>query len=151
MSNFTVSRSTTISAPAATVHALVDDFHAWVDWSPWEGLDPAMERTYTGPDRGVGAHYAWKGNSKAGSGSMEITSSAPDAIAITLTFLKPWKATNAVTFTFEPEGEATRVSWSMSGAHAGLGRVFALFMNMDKLVGKDFERGLAALKEQAEH
>lgn len=151
MSNFTVSRSTTVAAPAAAVHPLVDDFHHWVSWSPWEGLDPEMQRTYTGPDAGVGAHYAWQGNSKAGAGSMEITASDPAAIAITLAFLKPWKATNQVRFTFEPAGDGTTVTWTMEGKHAGLGRVFALFMNMDKLVGKDFEKGLAALKSQVEN
>jgi hypothetical protein len=150
MSNFSISRSTTINAPVAVVHGLVDDFHAWQGWSPWEGLDPKLERTYTGPDSGAGAHYAWQGNSKAGSGSMEITGSAPGSIAITLVFLKPWKATNQVEFTFVPVGDATEVTWTMSGAHAGLGKLFALFMSMDKLVGKDFDKGLAALKETAE-
>ena len=150
MANFTVTRSTEIAAPPATVHALVDDFHHWVDWSPWEGLDPDLERTYTGPASGVRAHYAWKGNSKAGAGSMEITASDPAAIAITLSFLKPWKATNQVRFTFEPTATGTAVTWTMDGAHTGLGRVFAIFMNMDKLIGKDFEKGLAALKVRAE-
>lgn len=150
MSEFTVSRSTTIAASPASVHALVDDFHAWRSWSPWEGLDPTLARSYTGPDAGVGAHYAWTGNRKAGAGSMEITASSAENIAITLAFLKPWKATNAVTFGFEPDGDGTRVTWTMSGQHAGLGKLFALFMSMDKLVGKDFEKGLASLKDQAE-
>jgi hypothetical protein len=150
MSNFTVSRSTVVAASADSVQALVDDLRAWRGWSPWEELDPAMERTYSGPDSGVGAVYAWKGNSKAGAGSMEVTASQPGAVAITLAFLKPWKAVNQVAFTFAPTGGGTEVTWTMSGAHAGLGRVFALFMSMDKLVGKDFERGLAALKNLSE-
>jgi hypothetical protein len=150
MSEFTVSRSTTIAAPVATVHALVDDFHAWRSWSPWEGLDPSLARSYTGAESGVGANYAWVGNRKAGAGSMEITASSAERIAIVLAFIKPWKATNDVAFDFEPDGDGTRVTWTMKGAHVGIGKVFALFMSMDKLVGKDFEKGLAALKEQAE-
>lgn len=150
MSTFTISRSTEIAAPPASVHALVDDFHQWVAWSPWEGLDPQLSRSYTGPDAGTGARYAWRGNRKAGAGSMEITDSTPEEIAITLAFLKPWKATNQVRFTFAPKEGGTTVTWEMSGEHAGLGKVFAVFMSMDKLVGKDFEKGLAALKALAE-
>lgn len=150
MADFTVSRSTTIAAPPEKVHALVNDFHAWRSWSPWEELDPDLQRTYTGPDAGVGAHYAWTGNRRAGAGSMEITTSTPEQIAITLSFLKPWKATNQVAFAFGHDGNGTQVTWTMHGRHAGLGRLFALFMSMDKLVGKDFEKGLAQLKEQAE-
>ncbi|MBO9522371.1 MAG: SRPBCC family protein [Nocardioidaceae bacterium] len=150
MSEFTVSRRTTIAAPAEKVRPLIEDFHAWQSWSPWEGLDPNLERTYTGPDSGVGAHYAWKGNSKAGQGSMEITGITPERIDITLAFLKPWKATNQVHFEVTSEGQSTEVTWTMAGEHRGLGRLFALFMNMDKLVGKDFEKGLAGLKQQAE-
>jgi len=150
MSVFSISRATTTAAPLPVVHALVNDFHQWRSWSPWEGLDPSLARSYTGPDAGVGANYAWVGNRKAGAGSMEITESAPGRIDLTIAFLKPWKATNQVEFTFEPEGNGTRVTWTMSGEHRGLGRVFALFMSMDKLVGKDFEKGLAALKQKAE-
>jgi hypothetical protein len=150
MSNFALSRSTTIQAPPESVHALVEDFGSWTEWSPWEAVDPSMERTYSGPGSGTGAHYAWKGNSKAGAGSMEITSATPTSVAITLRFLKPWKATNSVEFTFAPAGDGTEVTWTMSGAHVGLGKVFAFFLSMDKLVGKDFEKGLAALKEVAE-
>jgi hypothetical protein len=101
MSNFTVSRGTEIAAPPVTVHALVNDFHFWVSWSPWEGVDPTLARSYTGPESGAGARYSWRGNRKAGAGSMEIIASVPAEIAITLTFLKPWKATNQVAFTFE--------------------------------------------------
>ncbi|MCZ4497849.1 MAG: transcriptional regulator [Marmoricola sp.] len=150
MSTFTLSRRTAIAAPAATVHAFVDDFRSWRGWSPWEGLDPTMVRTYTGSVAGTGAHYAWKGNSKAGMGSMEITASAPDGISITLAFLKPWRATNSVEFTFAEDEGATEVTWTMSGEHTGLGKVFAVFINMDKFIGKDFEKGLAALKVLAE-
>lgn len=149
MSNFTVVRSTTIAAPPAAVHALVDDFHAWRGWSPWESLDANLARSYTGAETGVGANYAWVGK-KAGAGSMEITESTPDAIAITLRFLKPWKATNQVVFAFAPAPEGTAVSWTMTGEHRGVGRLFALFMSMDKMVGKDFEKGLAGLKALAE-
>lgn len=150
MSDFTVSRSATIHAPAAAVQALVDDFRAWQQWSPWEGLDPSMERTYSGPAKGLGARYTWKGNSKAGSGSMEIVAAEPGRTAITLTFLKPWKATNAVELTFVEDDGVTAVTWTMAGTHTGLGRVFALLMNMDKFIGKDFEKGLSAMKGLAE-
>jgi hypothetical protein len=153
MSAFTVSRSTTIAAPPETVRAHVNDFRAWRQWSPWEELDPNLSRSYTGAEHGVGAHYAWRGNRKAGAGSMEITASTPDSLSIELVFLKPWRATNQVVFLFAPEGpdgSATRVTWTMSGAHTGVGRLFALFMNFDKFIGRDFEKGLAKLKELSE-
>ncbi|MGZ4447657.1 MAG: SRPBCC family protein [Nocardioides sp.] len=152
MSEFEISRTTTVRADQGRVHALVDDFHAWPAWSPWEDVDPALERTYSGPASGVGAHYAWAGNRRAGEGSMEITGSVPERISLTLTFLKPWKAVNDVVFTFVPvgTGETTEVTWTMTGAHRGLGAVLARVVPMDKLLGKDFEKGLARLKAAAE-
>ncbi|HET7196429.1 MAG TPA: SRPBCC family protein, partial [Nocardioides sp.] len=99
MSTFEVSRSTNIAADQASVHGRINDFHEWTAWSPWEDVDPNLQRIYTGPDEGVGAHYAWQGNRKAGQGSMEIVSSTPEQIGVKLSFLKPWKATNDVTFT----------------------------------------------------
>jgi hypothetical protein len=150
MSTFEVSRSTTVRADAAAVHALIDDFHEWTKWSPWEDVDPDLQRTYSGADSGVGAKYAWSGNRKAGQGSMKITSSTPEQIGVELAFLKPWKATNAVTFTLAPSGDGTRVTWRMTGEQKGVAALFGKIVNMDKLVGKDFEKGLARLNANAE-
>lgn len=150
MSHFDIARSTTISATPTRVHALVNDFHEWPAWSPWEDVDPALQRNYSGPDSGVGAHYAWSGNRRAGSGSMEITSSTPDEIDLRLSFLKPWKATNEVTFTLVPTGDGTEVTWRMTGEQKGAAAVFGKVFNMDRLLGKDFEKGLARLKAAAE-
>jgi hypothetical protein len=150
MSTFEVSRSTNIAADPASVHGRINDFHEWTAWSPWEDVDPNLQRIYTGPDEGVGAHYAWQGNRKAGQGSMEIVSSTPEQIGVTLAFLKPWKATNDVTFTLVPTGSGTEVTWRMTGEHQGMGKVFAKVFSMDKLVGKDFEKGLARLKAVSE-
>jgi hypothetical protein len=146
MSTYTVTRSTVIPAPAQDVFPLVNSFREWPKWSPWESVDPDMQRTYSGAESGVGAKYAWSGNRKAGAGNMEITESRePDVIRIRLEFLKPFPAVNPTTFTFVPEGGGTRVTWTMTGEHKGIGKVFALFMNMDKMVGGDFEKGLASL------
>jgi hypothetical protein len=150
VSAFTVSRSTTIAAAPAAVRALVEDFRSWRTWSPWEDLDPGLTRTYSGSESGVGARYAWAGNRKAGAGSMEIVASTPESLRIALEFLKPWRASNDVVFTIVPEGTGTHVTWTMSGTHAGLAKVFARFVDTDKLVGPDFEKGLARLKELAE-
>jgi Polyketide cyclase / dehydrase and lipid transport len=150
-SSFEVTRSTTIQADPARVHGLIDDFHQWTSWSPWEDLDPNLQRTYTGPDAGVGAHYAWKGNRKAGEGSMEITGSAPDRIGIELAFLKPMRNTQQVEFVLNPTSGGTDVTWRMAGQHEGfLMNLFSKVMSMDKLIGKDFEKGLARLKAVAE-
>jgi hypothetical protein len=146
MSTYTVTRSTVIPAPAQDVFPLVNSFREWPKWSPWESVDPDMQRTYSGAESGVGAKYAWSGNRKAGAGNMEITESRePDVIRIRLEFIKPFPAVNPTTFTFVPEGGGTRVTWTMTGEHKGIGKVFALFMNMDKMVGGDFEKGLASL------
>lgn len=150
MSTFDISRSTTIAADPALVHRLVNDFHEWPQWSPWEGIDPAMERTYSGADAGVGAHYAWRGNRKAGEGSMEITGSTPERVDFTIAFLKPFKATNYTSFALTPDNGGTHVVWSMTGEQKGLAALFGKIVSMDKLVGKDFEKGLAQLKAAAE-
>jgi hypothetical protein len=150
VSDFTISRSTHIQASPTVVHTFVNDFHEWRKWSPWEGLDPNLQRTYSGADAGVGAEYTWAGNRKAGRGSMKITGSETNRIGVTVAFEKPWKATNDITFDITPAGAGTDVTWRMSGKNAGLARVFAKIVNMDKLVGKDFERGLAQLKAAAE-
>ena len=150
MSHFEIVRATTVRVEPSRVHALVNDFHEWTAWSPWEDLDPALRRTYSGPDSGVGAHYAWVGNRKAGAGSMEITSSTPEAIGIRLAFLKPFKNTNDVTFTLVPSGAGTEVTWRMAGEQKGINAVFARFVDLDKVVGKDFDKGLSRLKALAE-
>jgi len=150
-SSFEVSRSTSVEADPARVHDLVDDFHRWTAWSPWEDLDPNLSRTYTGPSSGVGAHYAWRGNRKAGEGSMEITASSPERIEIELAFLKPMRNTNRVEFLLTPTAAGTDVTWRMSGQVEGvLMTVFSKVVPMDRLVGKDFEKGLARLKAVAE-
>lgn len=150
MSSFEVTRSTAIAADPALVHGLINDFHEWPKWSPWEELDPNMERTHSGAESGVGAHYAWNGNRKAGEGWMEITSSSPDEVGLTVSFLKPWKATNDIVFALEPTGEGTEVTWTMRGEQKGLMAVLGKVIPMDRLVGKDFEKGLARLKQTAE-
>jgi len=150
MSTFDFSRATTIDAEAALIHGFIDDFHEWPKWSPWEDVDPDLRRTYAGPDSGVGAHYAWAGNRKAGEGSMEITSSTPEQIGIRLTFLKPWKASNQVTFTLAPTGHGTEVTWRMTGEHKGFAGMIMKTFGMDRLVGKDFDKGLTRLKATAE-
>ena len=147
---FEVTRTTSIAADPARVHALVDDFHEWIAWSPWEDLDPDLRRKYSGPDAGAGARYAWAGNRKAGEGSMEITGSTPERIDIELTFLKPFKATNHVDITLTPSGSGTEVVWRMTGEHRGLAKLVFRFMSMDKMVGPDFEKGLARLRTVAE-
>ena len=150
MADFEVVRSTTIGAPRERVHGLIDDFHAWRAWSPWEDLDPALRREYSGAESGVGARYAWEGNRKAGKGNMEIVSSTPERIDLRLVFEKPWKAENPVEFSFVPSAAGTRVIWTMTGENRGLAAAFAKVVNMDKLLGKDFDRGLARLKAVAE-
>ena len=147
---FEVIRTTSIAADPARVHALVDDFHQWTAWSPWEDVDPGLRRTYSGPGSGVGAHYAWAGNRKAGQGSMEITASTAERIDIELSFLKPFKATNHVDLTFTPSAGGTEVVWRMTGSHQGLATLVFRFMSMDRMVGPDFEKGLARLKTVAE-
>jgi hypothetical protein len=149
MGTFEVVRSTTVGAPPNAVHALVDDFHEWRAWSPWQDLDPELRSTYSGAESGVGAHYAWEGNRKAGRGSMEITSSTPDSIGIALAFLKPFKSENRIDFSLVPAGEGTTVTWRMRGEQKGLMALLGKLMPMDKLVGKDFERGLARMKTSA--
>ncbi|WP_018773226.1 SRPBCC family protein [Arthrobacter sp. 131MFCol6.1] len=146
MSTYEVTRSAVIPAPAEDIFPLVNSFREWTKWSPWESVDPAMERSYSGNESGVGAKYAWSGNRKAGSGTMEIVDTAePRNIKIRLEFTKPFKAVNPTSFTFTPSGDGTQVTWTMTGENKGIGKVFALFMNMDKMVGADFEKGLASL------
>jgi carbon monoxide dehydrogenase subunit G len=148
---FTIERSVDVAAPPAVVFALVDDFHKWDGWSPWAKLDPAMKVTYSGPDSGVGAKYAWSGDRRVGEGRMAITDAKPgERVTVALDFIAPLPAQNVAEFRFAPAGGGTRVTWSMSGANGFVGKAFALLMNMDKLVGAQFEQGLASLKALAE-
>lgn len=146
-------RSITISASPETIYPLIADFHQWTRWSPWEGLDADLERNYSGPDGEVGAHYSWKGNRKAGQGSMTMTDLVePTTVSLDLVFLKPFKASNKVVFTLDGETTAggTVVRWLMTGENTGFGKLFAKVMPVDRLVGGDFEKGLAAMKVAAE-
>ncbi|HEY0783961.1 MAG TPA: SRPBCC family protein [Thermoanaerobaculia bacterium] len=144
--SFRVERQATIHAPADQIVPLLTDFHAWSRWSPWEKLDPAMKRTWSGAASGKGAAYAWDGNSKAGAGRMEITEASPAKVAIQLDFSRPFTAHNLAEFTLEPQGDATRVTWAMSGPMPYVSKVMCVFIDMDKLIGKDFETGLANLQ-----
>jgi hypothetical protein len=150
-SEFRVVRTATMSAPAPAVFAQVNDFHNWEAWSPWAKLDPAMKKTYEGAPAGTGATYTWAGNNQVGEGRTTITESRPsDLIRMKLEFVKPFAATNTVEFTFKPEGDQTAVTWSMAGKNNFMGKAVGLFMNMDKMVGGDFEKGLASLKAVTE-
>jgi hypothetical protein len=152
VTHFLVTRSTSVDADPGRIHALIDDFHRWVDWSPWEGLDSRLERTYSGPASGVGAHYAWKGNRKAGEGWMEITASTPERIDLELAFMRPFDSTQQVSFLLAPtpRGTGAEVTWQMSGEQKGLMALMGRVVSMDRLVGKDFDKGLARLKSVAE-
>jgi uncharacterized protein YndB with AHSA1/START domain len=148
---FQVQRATRIDAPPEKIFALVDDFHQWGSWSPYEKLDPDMKRSFSGADSGAGAVYEWVGNSKVGQGRMEILEApAPSKVAIKLDFLKPFEAHNVATFTMEPEGGATNVTWAMDGPTPYMAKVIHLFVSMDRMVGRDFETGLSNLKAVAE-
>ncbi|OUS96002.1 SRPBCC family protein [Rhodococcus sp. NCIMB 12038] len=148
---FLVERSTVIDASPDVVQPLLDDFRKWQAWSPWEDVDPDLNRTYSGPDSGVGASYAWEGNRKAGSGQMVITESVPGSkVVLDLNFLKPFKAENVTTFLLEPNGAGTTVRWQMTGKNNLFFRIVGVVFPMDKMVGKDFEKGLAQLKAAAE-
>lgn len=149
MADFSLSRSTHVYAPVVRVHALLDDFHQWQRWSPWEGLDPHLRREYSGPAAGVGSTYHWRGNKKAGEGEMRMTESSISRVAVDLEFLKPFKASNVTTFDLRPSGDGTDVTWTMTGSRSAvmslLGSLF-----FDKAIAGDFDKGLAALKREAE-
>jgi len=149
--DFRIQRRARFAAPPRDIVPHLDDFRAWAAWSPWEKLDPAMQRTFGGPARGVGATYAWNGNKKAGAGSMKITRSDEQAVAVTLDFTRPMRATNVTEFALAPvNGGGTEVVWTMNGSNNLMGKLFGVFVNMDQLVGRDFEAGLASLKAVSE-
>lgn len=155
---FRIARSIRIAAPPERVFALIEDFRAWSAWSPWENLDPALRRTYAGAPRGVGAVYAWQGNRRVGQGRMEILEATPARITIKLDFLKPFKAHNTTEFTLASQGHAaevatgvsTEVTWAMTGPNLLTGKVMSTFIDMDRMIGRDFEKGLTNLKALAE-
>ncbi len=148
---FHVERSISMAAPPESAFAQVNDFHAWAAWSPWEKLDPDMKKTFGGPPSGAGSTYAWVGNKQVGEGKMTIEKSNPSSlVGIKLEFIKPFTATNATTFTFVPAAGGTKVTWAMDGENNFVGKAFSMFMDMDKMVGGDFERGLASMKTIAE-
>lgn len=150
-SSFRVERSTDVAAPADIVFGYVEDFHRWTDWSPWDKLDPAQTRTYEGAESGKGAIFAWSGNDKVGEGRMTIVDARPhEKVTVNLEFLKPWKSTNEVTFLLAPAGDGTKVTWRMDGEYDFVGKAMSLFMDMDSMIGKDFEMGLASLEGLAE-
>ena len=149
--SYRIFRSVKIAAPPATVFAQVNDFHKWDAWSPWAKLDPAMKTTFEGPDAGTGAIYKWVGNKDVGEGQMTLLESKPnELVRIKLDFLKPFADTSTTEFTFQPDGDQTNVNWSMSGNRNFVSKAVCLFMNLDKLIGGDFEKGLAKLKADAE-
>ncbi len=149
--DYAVTRSTGINAPAPTVFAQVNDFHNWNAWSPWINLDPNSKNTFQGPDSGVGAVFAWSGNDEVGEGKMTIIESKPDEhIRIKLDFVRPFEDTCNVDFAFKTQADATTVTWTMSGHKGFLSKAVCMFMDMDKMLGGDFEKGLASLKKAAE-
>jgi len=144
---YTVTRSAVVPAPPERVFALIDDFHHWAEWSPWQKLDPAMRATYSGPASGVGAVYAWEGNKQVGKGRMEITESMPPRkVGIKLDFIEPFASNNTTDLTLAAEGTGTRVTWTMTGNHNFMSKLMSVFVSMDAMIGKDFERGLDNLK-----
>jgi uncharacterized protein YndB with AHSA1/START domain len=146
-----IHRTTRINAPAEKIAPLISDFHQWPTWSPYDGRDSQMKRTYSGAESGRGAAYDWDGNDKVGKGRMEITDVAPPSrVTIKLDFDRPMKAHYVAEFTLQPDASATTVTWAMRGAASYGMKVMGIFMNMDNLVGKDFEVGLANLKRVTE-
>ncbi len=148
---YRVERSAIIDAPPARIYEQIVDFHNWTNWSPWEEMDPGLKRDYSGSEAGTGAVYRWSGNRKVGQGRMEITEVAePSRVQIDLRFEKPFKARNDTVFTIAAEGSGSRVTWSMTGKKTLMTKVMGAFTSMDKLVGRDFEKGLSRLKAVAE-
>lgn len=148
---FRVERSLAVKAPASAIYPQVADFHRWTGWSPYESRDPAMKRTFGGAAAGKGATYAWDGNNNVGAGHMEILeASGPSKLRIKLDFERPFEGHNTAEFTFVPQGDATLVTWAMYGPAPFLSKVMQVFINMDSMIGKDFETGLASLKTLTE-
>ena len=148
---FSIQRATIVKAAPERIFPLINDFHQWGTWSPYENKDPAMKRSYSGAASGQGAVYAWEGNKNVGSGRMEILqATAPSKIVIKLDFFAPFEGHNTAEFTMLPQGDATNVTWLMHGPLPFMGKVMHVFINMDRMVGKDFEAGLINLKRLTE-
>ncbi|MDQ1535711.1 MAG: hypothetical protein QOE58_104 [Actinomycetota bacterium] len=144
---YTVERSVTIDAPLERIYEQLADFHNWVNWSPWEDLDPDIKRTYSGAEVGTGSVYVWSGNRKAGQGRMQITeASEPSKVLVEVAFEKPFKGENDITLTVLQDGPQARVTWVMTGKNSAITKMMGVFKSMDKVIGPDFERGLARLK-----
>jgi uncharacterized protein YndB with AHSA1/START domain len=148
---FSVQRATTVKAPPDRIFSLINDFHQWRTWSPYEDKDPALKRSYSGAESGNGAIYGWEGDKNVGKGRMEILdTSAPTKIVIKLDFFAPFEAHNTAEFTMLPQGDATNLTWRMHGPAPFLNKVMQVFLNLDNMIGKDFEVGLANLKRLTE-
>jgi uncharacterized protein YndB with AHSA1/START domain len=148
---FHVERSAVIKAPPAKIFAVLEDFKQWQAWSPWEKKDPAMKRTFGKTTSGKGAYYGWEGNKEVGKGSMEVAESTPPSrLVLNLTFLEPFEAHNTATYVLAPQGDSTKVTWSIDGPMPYVSKVIGIFCDMDALIGKDFETGLANLKAVTE-
>ena len=148
---FSVQRATTVKAPPEAIFPLINDFHQWRTWSPYETKDPAMKRSFSGAASGKGAVYGWEGNKNVGSGRMEVLdTSMPSKIVIKLDFFTPFEGHNTAEFTMLPQGDATNITWLMHGPAPFMSKVMQVFMNVDNMVGKDFEVGLANLKKLTE-
>jgi hypothetical protein len=149
--DYTVTRSTTIKAPQDTVFAQVNDFHNWDAWSPWAKLDPNAKNSFEGPSSGTGAIFKWSGNDEVGEGKMTITDAKPnDYIKIKLDFVRPFEDTSNVVFTFKPQADDILVTWTMNGHKGFISKAVCMFMDMDKMLGGDFEKGLASLRATAQ-
>ena len=150
-SEATITRSMTMPLPPAPIFAQANDFHKWEAWSPWTKLDPAAKNSFEGAPSGEGAIFTWSGNDKIGAGKMAIIESKPsELIRIKLEFYRPFPGINDTLFTFKPEGNQTTVTWTMTGKRTFLAKMFCMFMNMDKMVGGEFEKGLAQMKAAAQ-
>ena len=148
---FRIQRAASIKAPPEEIFALINDFRSWGSWSPWEKKDLGMKRALSAAASGKGAVYEWEGNKNVGQGRMEITESVPPSkLTIALDFVKPFQAHNIVEFRLEPNGDSTHVTWAMQGHTPYFAKIIHVFVNMDRMVGKDFEAGLASLKTIAE-
>lgn len=148
---FRIQRSATINAPPEKIFPFINDFRNWASWSPWERLDPVLKRTYSGASQGRGAVYEWQGNNQAGQGRMEITDAFPPSkVLIKLDFLKPFEAHNTAEFVLGPQGTSSNVTWAMYGRQPYMAKVMSLFFDMDRMVGGQFEQGLANLKTVSE-
>jgi hypothetical protein len=146
----TIERSIEIAAAPQEITPLIADLRKWQDWSPWEGLDPDLHREYTGSERGVGSRYQWSGNKKAGAGTMEVTDAAADSVGIDLTFTRPFKSSSKVRFDAQQTDGGTKLTWTMLTPKTFGMKIAGLFMNMDKTIGQDLEKGLSGLKRIAE-